>query len=115
MIKKIAFISAPISKFNNSDRMRQYCKNVFMRTQLELEAQGYSVFNPITLADVFGWDKSHSFYMSICFIALRECDIVFFLEGWNESEGCKLEMGLAEATNKDIRYLYYNEDVSQTC
>lgn len=61
-----------------------------------LRDMGYEVFNP---AEVFGGETTlpREDYMREDIRALLDCDTVMMLDGWQESEGAKLEYEIAKA------------------
>nr|DAP20327.1 MAG TPA: N-deoxyribosyltransferase [Caudoviricetes sp.] len=54
-----------------------------------LEAQGYIVLSPTLLPSV-GFE--YEAYMRMTLAMLKECDQVYFLSDWEESNGAKQEM-----------------------
>lgn len=68
----------------------------FASAQEELERQGYIALNPALLPE----GMSPSDYMRICLAMLDTADVAFFLPGWMDSEGAKLEWQYCEYTRK---------------
>lgn len=60
-----------------------------------LRAKGYEVFNP---AEIFGGETHlpREVYMKEDIRALLNCDTVMMLQGWQDSEGAKLEFQIAK-------------------
>lgn len=59
----------------------------FAKAQAELEKNGHTVLNPAVLPE--GLTKGE--YMRICFSMIDTADKVCFLDGWQDSEGAKVE------------------------
>ena len=74
----------------------------FCAVQRQLEAEGYDVYNPCSVQLPEG--SSHGQYMRQDLPRLLGCDIIYFLNGWEKSHGCRYEMQVALATEKDIRF-----------
>lgn len=79
----------------------------FASAQEELERQGYIVLNPALLPE----GMATSDYMRICMAMLDTADVVFFLPGWVDSEGAKLEWQYCEYTRKTA-YIFQEEDIT---
>lgn len=77
----------------------------FKAVQHQLEDAGYLVYNPCCIQLPAG--STHEQYMQWDLPHLQECDIIYFLDGWEKSHGCRYEHQLALATGKDIRYEGY--------
>lgn len=57
-----------------------------------LQAAGYTVVNPVDLCEA-GWDWDRC--MTVDLAALRDCDGVAVLDGWEASRGSRIELGEA--------------------
>ncbi|MDF1495206.1 DUF4406 domain-containing protein [Caproiciproducens sp. CPB-2] len=75
----------------------------FMNAQAHLEKLGYSVFNPAFMPP----GLPHDSYMPICYRMMDVCDSVYFLSGWEHSEGAGLEFEYAAA--KRMKMLFEKE------
>ena len=100
------FISGAISKYNTSDEQRKVCSDMFYNAEFDLLTlqKASEVFNPMRLTDEFGWDREYNFYMDKCLEALKEVDVVYFLDGWQGSNGARLEYETAKSLNKKIEF-----------
>ena len=58
----------------------------------QLQAAGYTVVNPVDLCEA-GWDWDRC--MTVDLDALRTCDGVAVLDGWEASRGSRIELGEA--------------------
>jgi hypothetical protein len=76
-------------------------KNFFL-AECELEKMGYKPVNPMALPHKH--NKESSSYMRECIAALIECDFIYMLVGWGDSEGAKLEYDLAVKLGITVLY-----------
>lgn len=101
MSKKI-YISGKISGIENE------ATELFAKAEAELLANGYETVNPMTLNHQH--DKSWNSYMKEDVKALCECDEIFMLSNWIESEGAIIEhtiamhLGIAVSYEKNVQY-----------
>lgn len=92
------FISGPMSGKPNDNRA------AFYKAQEELEKKGYSVWNPAWLAYPSDTEFSKDAIHAIDNEALRHCDAIYMLKGWQYSEGARNEYKIAIARDLDIMY-----------
>lgn len=94
MANKVVFISGPISgiKMGNFD--------AFLNAEERLTQAGYAVITPAYLPDDMPKDR----YMPITLAMLQAADVVYMLQGWEDSRGATIEHKLAEYQGKEIRY-----------
>ena len=64
--------------------------------------RGHQVLNPVELLGSI--DFSHEQCMEIDIAALKQCDGVYFLKGWEASEGARKEKESAEMYHIPIWY-----------
>lgn len=97
------FISGPMSGYD------QYNKPLFDLAEDYLKALGCAVFNPacLTCFDE-GWD--HESIMSVDITALRNCDVILHLPGWERSKG-GFEEAL-EAKELRLQEAYFEYDTT---
>ena len=72
----------------------------FGQAQMQLEAKGYLVINPLTI--VGDWHCSWQQAMKICIPALVECDGIHLLADFRESKGAKMEYDIAIALGLEL-------------
>lgn len=89
--KIVVYIAGPITGVANY-------REAFDQAQADLEAEGHIVLNPATLPE----GMTPAQYMRICMAMIDDANVVFFLPGWENSRGAKLEKAYAEYTGKDI-------------
>ena len=80
----------------------------FEKAAAFLRANGHSVFSPAErdLEDGFDptTDVAHSIshYMAIDLPEVCKCDVIALLPGWEDSEGCRIELSVARKLNKAV-------------
>jgi len=72
----------------------------FLARMRILKREGHAVMNPALLCRGFEYEE----YMKVCFSMLDVCDSVYFLKGWETSDGAKREHQRALMTGKEIFY-----------
>ena len=82
------YLSGPISGYDIDER-----KAVFSNAAEKLTSKGYEVFNPIESIV----PKSYSEYIRYDLKQLLDCDAIYLLNGWRDSEGCRIESQVAKA------------------
>lgn len=94
--KKIAMISQPMAGKDNLQIQQERTELIDILTE-----QGYEVLNTIlSEEDVEKDDPIYYLAESLKFLA--ESDIVFFMQGWKEGRGCRIEHMVAEEYGKEI-------------
>ena len=66
---------------------------IFEKAEKELLVAGYEVVNPMKLNH--DHDKSWASYMKVCIKALCDCDAIYLLHNWQDSDGANIEFGIA--------------------
>lgn len=82
------YISGPITGVEG------YLKR-FDLAENTLVAAGYEVVNPAKVNRYLPESTTHDQYMEMSFVMLEMCDTVFFLEGWENSKGARMEFEYA--------------------
>ena len=82
------YISGPITGVEG------YLKR-FDLAENALVAAGYEVVNPAKVNRYLPESTTHDQYMEMSFVMLEMCDTVFFLEGWENSKGARMEFEYA--------------------
>ena len=82
------YISGPMTGMKNHNR------EAFVEAERYLKNIGFSVFNPSNnpTSDKFTWEM----YMKWDLKNMLDCDLIFMLDGWENSRGAKLEKYLAD-------------------
>ena len=92
------YIAGPITGVEN------YEEN-FRKEERKLKEDGHTVFNPAEIGKKLekmraGEKISHEQYMSYLLPYLLQADAVCMIDGWENSEGARLEHDVAKATGK---------------
>jgi len=107
-VKKSIFISGPMTDIPEHNYPE------FARVEEALQSMGWEVVNPVKFnqeydhGDVEGWDwlATHPLDLRECFQkewdAVRRCDAIFLLDGWQDSRGARAEVAEALKHNKEI-------------
>lgn len=74
--------------------MEQEAKELFGKTELLLNDDKVEVINPMSLPH--NHDKTWNSYMKDCIKALCECDSIYMLHNYMDSEGALLELYIAK-------------------
>lgn len=85
-VKKV-FISGPMTGLPNLNR------EAFNDAELSLKAAGFSVFNPAWLNVDSGFSDAD--IAAIDLAALKRCNYIYQLEGWDKSKGASAEWMVA--------------------
>lgn len=83
------YISGPIT--NDPDHEAK-----FNAAAERLRKAGHTPANPVQFCRTMGKDRPHAEYMKKCISVLLECGGIMFIEGWEQSEGAKIEKMVAE-------------------
>ena len=80
------YISGPITGMPNNNR------EAFEDAARRIAALGFEYVNPLELcAHLDPAVATHDDYMAVCLPALRTCDKIVVLAGWEDSRGCAEE------------------------
>jgi len=93
------FISGKITGLS-----REEASNNFYNAEIKLKELGHECFNPIRIADRYGWNLDYAFYMSKCLAELPYCDTIYMLKNWRNSKGSKIEYMVARELGLNIMY-----------
>lgn len=93
---EVAMISQPMAGKDNLQIQKERTELIDILTE-----QGYKVLPTIlTEEDVEKDDPIYYLAESLKFLA--ESDVIFFMEGWEETRGCRIEHMVAKEYNKEI-------------
>ena len=67
----------------------------------ELEGQGHEVID--TVLDI-SENKSPIYYLAKSIELLAQADAIFFMKGWKDARGCRIEHKVAVAYGKQVYY-----------
>lgn len=84
---KKCYISGPISGTEDY-------KERFAAAEQQVRALGMQPVNPVTL--MHDHDKKWSSYMRVALLAMLDCQAIYFLDGWLQSEWANIEFNLAQ-------------------
>lgn len=79
-------------------------KNKFAVIEEELKKDGYEVFNPAIMPNMFSWED----FMKLDLLALSFCDAICLLPDWAESTGAMREY--EEAKKLGLKIMFYELD-----
>ncbi len=74
----------------------------------ELLKKGYETINTVFAESPEEAQNAPVWYLSKSIEAMSTVDAVYFMDGWEEARGCKLERQIAEAYGITILSLYQN-------
>jgi hypothetical protein len=81
----------------------------FAGAEQELEGLGYIAINPVTLGNglrlKLGREPTQDEYMSVDLAVLETCDLIYLLEGWENSKGARIEWERAKELGISPIYL----------
>ena len=98
------YISGPMTGFED------YNKKGFYDTEKKLRARGFvSIINPVHIGEMFGYDKSHTFYMRKSISKMMDADVVYVFGDYKRSKGVKLEVEIAHLLDIPVFYEEYND------
>ena len=72
-----------------------------------------SVINPAKLSAMPPEDFKWHEYMEVGLELLRHCDVIYMLDGWEQSEGARIERSIA--LDKGMRVMYQYEKACASC
>jgi len=93
-MKKRIYLSGPISGRNLEER-----RQAFKQAQTMLEAQGYTVFNPMENGLPAEATTHQHMHRDIAVLSTEDIPFyaIYMMRGWLHSKGCKLEFDVATA------------------
>lgn len=95
------YISGPVSGLPLGE-----VRETFAARERALVHAGYKVVNPLERSlQALGEDKTWEEYMAFDVLLLLKCDLINFLQGWEDSRGARLEAAIAR--KKGIGTLFY--------
>ena len=74
----------------------------FATKQKDVESKGYEVINPALIHSYLPKSATWEEYMSLCYPMINMCDAIYFMDGWEDSKGAKIEYEYATRVNKAI-------------
>lgn len=97
MDKKRIYVSGPISGHDLEER-----RQAFKQAQVMLEAQGWSVINP--MENGLPAEATTHEHMKRDINMLLSCDAIYMLCRWTHSKGCMVEFHVATAIGLDVYF-----------
>ena len=103
------YISGPISGHDRDDTLKRFAR-AEMYVRIIADDSSVEIVNPLKVGRVLEQNANlkHEEYMKISFALMDLCDAVYFLEGWEHSNGCSEEWIYAQNTN--MRIIEYEKD-----
>lgn len=100
------YISGPISgTAGYKERFRQARTEIDEKAwwgEIETSMFDLTIINPVELCEQI--DGTWADYMDVCLAALRLCDAIYILRGWEKSKGATIEKLYAEGAGLKIFY-----------
>jgi nucleoside 2-deoxyribosyltransferase len=84
----------------------EYCKKRFGQAKKFLIQKGYEAVSPIEHTNA---DTEYKKCMYICVKLLKDCDGIYFLSNWQNSNGAKIEFQVAtimQQANKNFKIMF---------
>lgn len=82
--------------------MEKEAAELFAKAEQTLIVKKFSPVNPMNLSHLH--DKKWESYMKECLCVMLQCDGLYMLSNWQESEGALIEWRLAKRLNMPIMY-----------
>lgn len=79
-------------------------KEQFQKAEQTLRAKGYAIMSPAILPNGFTQED----YMAVCISMLNVCNTAVFLNGWEDSEGARVEHAYCKKVGKGV---FYEKDI----
>ncbi len=98
-MKKVYIAHPYLGKRRNKKKVERLIKG-FVK-----EGSGVLYISPIHTIGFLYFDMEYYQGMKSCLELLKMCDELWLCEGWEKSEGCRIEKEFAERTAIPIRYL----------
>lgn len=96
--KERVYISGPITGYDLEER-----KMVFAEAERKLQVIGFETFNPLN--NTLPFDTTHEEYMRQDLKTLLNCDVIAMLEGFENSQGARLEHVVAMECGLKVIYV----------
>ena len=84
----------------------------FSEAEQQLISQGHEVVNPVNLPH--DHDKRWHSYMKECLKSMLDCDAIYMLSNWMQSEGAIIERAIADSLNFKIIHQNYEPIIPET-
>ena len=85
----------------------------FAKAEKKLTEKGYSVINPAKVNAQLPEDTTRKEYMKTSIAMLDMCDIIFLMDGWQQSKGCGIEFEYAYEHGISIVFEKGRNDILQ--
>ncbi len=99
----VIYIAGPMTGYED------YNRTAFSMATMRLKSAGHAVLNPGVLPN----GLSQQQYMSICIPMLMCADVIYLLDGWEESAGARAEYAMALKLNMHVS-LPENREAGET-
>lgn len=100
MEKEKIYISGRITGVPRCEYHRQFSAKAAI-----LKIRGYKIINPVALNEPLAMQEfSYEDLMKVCYTYVDICDVIYMLEGWENSPGARLEHHRAVNAGKKVIY-----------
>ena len=87
------YISGPVTGIKDDN------EPAFKNAEIALKKMGHKPVNPVQLCKDAGLTEWHACMNIVCIPALKDCDIMVLLDGWENSKGANVEIDEARLNN----------------
>lgn len=95
MRQPVVYLSGPIT---GTDDYKERFKDL----QTKLSGLGYEVINPVELTAYLSEGSTWVTYMEVCLPVIAVCDYVYLMDGWEKSDGARIERTVALMLDKTL-------------
>lgn len=81
----------------------KHYRKKFAKAEKNLKKQGYDVINPAKIGDVLP-ELTYKGYLEVDLALVKQADILYMLQGWEDSQGANIEHSAGVIADKIIVY-----------
>lgn len=103
---KLVYISGAITGVDNY-------LDTFKQSESHLKSLGYEVINPAEILSHLPKTTPYEVYMNMSYEMLSTCNYIYMIDGWEESNGAKLELEYAREHEIEVLNIESLEDLDK--